>query len=100
MVHATESHHLKGERFSVVVEGITKGNGQINLPHWHCTFPRHNTVERCTTQLELGPVDIYQIEHVGVEDVEPDVAVHEHLGKTRIGDDGVDDKRVLPRMAG
>jgi hypothetical protein len=33
MVHATESHHLKGECFSVVVEGITEGNGHINLPH-------------------------------------------------------------------
>jgi hypothetical protein len=55
-------------------------------------------VERCATQPELGLADTYQIKHVGVEDVEPAVAVHEHLGKACNGDDGVDDKRVLPRV--
>jgi hypothetical protein len=49
-------------------------------------------------QPELGPADSYQIEHVGVEDVEPTAAIHEHLGKARISDDGVNDKRVLPWM--
>jgi hypothetical protein len=58
-------------------------------------FPWHNAVERCATQLELGLANTYQIERVRVEDVEPPVAVHEHLRKARIGDDGVDDKRVL-----
>jgi hypothetical protein len=33
-----EPHHLKGERFSAVVEGVTEGNGQIDLPHRHRTF--------------------------------------------------------------
>jgi hypothetical protein len=55
-------------------------------------------VEWCATQSELGLADTYQIEHVSIEDVEPTIAVHEHLGKVRNGDDGVDDKRVLPRV--
>jgi hypothetical protein len=53
-------------------------------------------VERRATQLELGPANAYQIKHVGIEDVESATAVHEHLGKARISDDGVDDERVLP----
>jgi hypothetical protein len=59
-------------------------------------FPRHNTVERCATQPELGPANTYQIERIGVEDVEPVATVHEHLGEACIGDDGVNDKRILP----
>jgi hypothetical protein len=39
MVRATEPHYLKGERFSPVVEGVTEGNGQIDPPHRHRTFP-------------------------------------------------------------
>jgi hypothetical protein len=59
-------------------------------------FLRQNAVERCATQPKLGPADTYQIVRVSIEDVEPTVAIHEHLGKACIGDDGVDDKRVLP----
>jgi hypothetical protein len=55
-------------------------------------------MEWCATRPELGPVDTYQIERVGIEDVEPAAAVHEHLGKARIGDDGVNDKQVLPQV--
>jgi hypothetical protein len=55
-------------------------------------------MEQCATQPELGPADTYQIEHVDIEDVELATAIHEHLGKARIGDDGVDDERVLPWM--
>jgi hypothetical protein len=46
----------------------------------------------------LGPADTYQIERVSIEDVEPTAIIHEHLGKARIGDDGVNNKWVLPRM--
>jgi hypothetical protein len=79
VVRATESHHLKGERFSAVVEGITEGNGQIDLPYQHRMFPWHNAMEWCATKPELGPADTYQIERVGIEDVELATAVHEHL---------------------
>jgi hypothetical protein len=61
-------------------------------------FPQHNAVEQCATQLELGPTDTYQIECVSVEDVEPAATVHEHLGEAHIGNDRVDDKRILPQV--
>jgi hypothetical protein len=55
-------------------------------------------MERRATQPKLGLADTYQIKHVGIEDVESATAVHEHLRKARISDDGVDDERVLPQV--
>ena len=40
-------NHLEGEGFSPIIELISEGNGQIDLPKWHGLFPRHDAMERC-----------------------------------------------------
>jgi hypothetical protein len=46
----------------------------------------------------LCPLDPQEVEGLGVDDVEATASVHEHLGEARIGDDGIDDERVDPRI--
>jgi hypothetical protein len=55
-------------------------------------------VEAPDTRSELRPLDPQEVEGLGVDNVKAAASVHENLGKTRIGDDGIDDKRVHPRI--
>jgi hypothetical protein len=47
---------------------------------------------------ELCPLDPQEVKGLGIDDVEATAPVHEHLGEVRVGDDGIDDERVDPRI--
>jgi hypothetical protein len=48
--------------------------------------------------LEVHPHDSQKVEGLGVNDVKTTTSVHEHLGEACVGDDGIDDKWVDPRI--
>jgi hypothetical protein len=53
-------------------------------------------MEAPDTRLEAHPLDPQEVEGLSVDDVEAAFAIHEYLGEARVGDDGVNDKRVDP----
>jgi hypothetical protein len=47
---------------------------------------------------EVRPCDSQKVESLGIDDVKTTAPVHEHLGEACVGDDGIDDKWVDPRI--
>jgi hypothetical protein len=47
---------------------------------------------------EVRPCDSQKVEGLGIDDVKTTAAIHEHLGDACIGDDGIDNKWVDPRI--
>jgi hypothetical protein len=48
--------------------------------------------------LEVRSCDSQKVEGLGIDDVKTTAAIHEHLGEAGVGDDGIDDKWVDPRI--
>jgi hypothetical protein len=48
--------------------------------------------------LELCPPDSQEVEGLGIDNVEVAATVHEHFSEARIGDDGINDKRIDSRV--
>jgi hypothetical protein len=48
--------------------------------------------------LEARPHDPQEVEGLGIDDVEAAAAIHENLGEACVGDNGIDNKRVDPRI--
>jgi hypothetical protein len=48
--------------------------------------------------LELCPLDPQEVKGLGIDNVEAAAPVHEHHGEARVGDDGINDERVDPRI--
>jgi hypothetical protein len=48
--------------------------------------------------LEVCPRDPQEVEGLGIDDVEAAAAIHEHLGEACVGNNGIDNKRVDPRI--
>jgi hypothetical protein len=44
------------------------------------------------------PGDSQKVECLGIDDVKTTAAIHEHLGEACVGDDGIDNKWVDPRI--
>jgi hypothetical protein len=55
-------------------------------------------MKRRSPTSDLGPSNPHEIQGVSIDDVEAAASIHEHLGESGVADDGVDDKRVLPRV--
>jgi hypothetical protein len=55
-------------------------------------------MEAPDTRLEVCPCDSQKVKGLGIDDVKTAALVHEHLGEARVGDDGIDDKRLDPRI--
>jgi hypothetical protein len=55
-------------------------------------------VEALDARLELCPLDPQEVKGLGIDNVEAAAFVHEHPSEARIGDDGIDDERVHPRI--
>jgi hypothetical protein len=55
-------------------------------------------MEAHDTGSEVRPCDSQKVEGLGVNDVKTTASVHEDLGEASVGDDGVDDKWVDPRI--
>jgi hypothetical protein len=47
---------------------------------------------------EVCPRDSQKVEGLVINDVKTTASVHEHLGEACVGDDGIDDKWVDPRI--
>jgi hypothetical protein len=46
----------------------------------------------------VRPCDSQKVEGLGIDDVKTTATVHEHLGELCVGDDGINDKWVDPRI--
>jgi hypothetical protein len=55
-------------------------------------------MEAPNTGLEARPRDPQKVEGLGIDDVKATAAIHEHLGEACVGDNGVDNKWVDPRI--
>jgi hypothetical protein len=55
-------------------------------------------MEAPATGLEVHPHDPQEVEGLGIDDVKAAAAIHEHLGEACVGDNGIDNKRVDPRI--
>jgi hypothetical protein len=48
--------------------------------------------------LEACPRDSQKVEGLGKDDIQAAATIHEHLGEACVGDNGIDNKRVDPRI--
>jgi hypothetical protein len=55
-------------------------------------------MERRATWAELGPTNPHGVKGFGVHDVEAVASIHQYLGKSRVADNGVDNKRISARL--
>jgi hypothetical protein len=55
-------------------------------------------VEAPDARLEARSLDPQKVKGLGVDDVEAASAVHEYFGEACVGDDGINNKRVDPRI--
>jgi hypothetical protein len=47
---------------------------------------------------EVRPRDPQKVKGLGIDDVKTTTAIHEHLGEACVGDNGIDNKWVDPRI--
>jgi hypothetical protein len=93
-----EIDHLKDEVLSPKVGLILEGGGQVDLSEGFGLFPRHDTVKRRLGRSYARLVDAHGIKHLDVHDVEAATSIHQHLAKTLLVDDRIDNEWVLARM--
>jgi hypothetical protein len=98
VIVSVEIDHLEGEGRSPEVRLIPKGDGQVDLPERLGLFPRHEAMERCLGRLDARPVDAHGVECLNVHDVEAATSIHQHLAKTLLVNDWINNKRVPTRM--
>jgi hypothetical protein len=55
-------------------------------------------MEAPDTGSEVHPCDSYKVKGLGINDVKTTTSVHEHLGEACVGDDGIDNEWVDPRI--
>jgi hypothetical protein len=98
MVCPMEFNHLESESFLPEVGGSTETDRQVDPPDGLCSFPRHDSMEAPDARLEVRPRDSQKVEGLGINDVKTTASVHEHLGEACVGDDGIDNEWVDPRI--
>ena len=96
MVGSPEPDYFEGKDFFAVVGGSAKADGKVDAPEGSCALPWHDAVEGCDVASEPRPVDLQELQGVGVEDVEAAASVHQHFGESGVANDRVDDQWVLP----
>jgi hypothetical protein len=94
VVRSTESDHFESEGLLSEVGRSAKADRQINLADRFYPFPWHNSMEAPDAGLEACPLDPQEVEGLSIDDVEAASAIHEYLGEVRVGDDGINNKRV------
>jgi hypothetical protein len=93
-----EPNHLESESFLSEVGRSTETDRQVDPPNGLCSFSRHNTMEAPDTGSEVCPCDSQKVEGLGINDVETDATIHEHLGEACVGDNRIDDEWVDSRI--
>jgi hypothetical protein len=98
MICSTESDHFESESFLSKVGGSAKIDRQVDPSDGFCSLSWHDSMEAPDTGLEARPRDPQEVEGLGIDDVEAAAAIHEHLGEACVGDNGIDNKWVDPRI--
>jgi hypothetical protein len=93
-----ESNHLESESFLPKVGEGAETDRQVDPPNGLCSLPWHDSMEAPDAGSEVRPCDSQKVEGLGINDVKTTASVHEHLGEAGVGDDGIDDKWVDPRI--
>jgi hypothetical protein len=93
-----ESNHLESESFLPEVGGSTETDRQVDPPDGLYLLSWHDSMEAPDAGSEVRSCDSQKVEGLGIDDVKTIAAIHEHLGEACVGDDGIDDKRVDPRI--
>jgi hypothetical protein len=93
-----ESNHLESESFLSEVGGSAETYRQVDPPDGLRSLPWHDSMEAPDAASEVHPCDSQKVEGLGIDDVKTTAPVHEHLGEACVGDDGIDDKWVDPRI--
>jgi hypothetical protein len=93
-----ESSHFESESLLPEVGGSAKADRQVDPPEGLCSLPRHDSMEAPDTGSEVRPRDSQKVEGLGIDDVKTTAAIHEHLGEACVGDDGINNKWVDPRI--
>jgi hypothetical protein len=93
-----ESNHLESESFLPEIGGSAETDKQVDPPNGLCSLPWHNSMEAPDAGLEVHHCDSQKVEGLGIDDVNTTAPIHEHLGEACVGDDGIDDKWVDPRI--
>jgi hypothetical protein len=93
-----ESNHFESESFLPEVGGSAETDRLVDPPDRLCSFPWHDTMEAPDTGSEVRPRDSQKVKGLGINDVKTTAFVHEHLCEACVGDDGIDDKWVDPRI--
>jgi hypothetical protein len=55
-------------------------------------------MEAPDARLEARPRDSQKVEGLGIDDIQAAATIHEHLGEACVGDNGIDNKWVDPRI--
>jgi hypothetical protein len=93
-----ESNNFKSESLLPEVSGSAETDKQVDPADRLYSLPRHDSMEAPDAGLEVRPNDSQKVEGLGIDDVKTTVAIHEHLGEACVGDDGIDNKWVDPRI--
>jgi len=87
---------VKGEDLPSEVVGGLEAHGQVDLPKGMGAMSRHHSVEwRCIIH-QPRLADPHEGQSLSVKNVEAAASIHQHLGETSLGDDGVDDQWITP----
>jgi hypothetical protein len=93
-----ESNYLESESFLPEVGGSAETDRQVDPPDGLCSLSWHDSMEAPDAGSEVRSGDSQKVEGLGIDDVKTTAAIHEHLGEACVGDDGIDDKRVDPKI--
>jgi hypothetical protein len=93
-----ESNHPESESFLPEVGESTKTDRQVDPLNGLSLFSRHDSMEAPDAGSEVCPHDSQKVKSLGINDVKTTASVHEHLGEACVGDDGIDDEWVDPRI--
>jgi hypothetical protein len=98
MICSTESDHFKSESLFYEVGGSAKTDRQVDSADGLCSLSWHDSMEAPDAGLKARPCDPQEVEGLGIDDVKAAAAIHEHLGEACVGDNGIDNERVDPRI--
>jgi hypothetical protein len=93
-----ESDHFESESFLSEVGGSAKTDRQVDPTDGFCSLSWHDSMEAPDTRLEARPLDPQEVEGLSIDDVKAATAIHEHLSEACVGNNGIDNKRVDPRV--
>jgi hypothetical protein len=93
-----ESDHFKSESFLSKVGGSAKTDRQVNPANGLCSLPWHDSMEAPDAGSEVRPCDPQKVKGLGIDDVKTAAAIHDHLSEACVGDDGMNNKWVDPRI--